>query len=92
MNMENAILIISAYRDKLINSPSNLLEEDIKAFDLAIQAMKEYRPVGKWVSDPDKEWVLHCSICNMEAYFDDYEGEYLRSTYCPHCGAKMGQS
>jgi len=92
MDMENAIEIISAYKDTLCNSASNLLDEDIKAFDLAIQAMEEYRPAGEWVSDHDKSWILRCSICNREANFDDYEGEYTRSAYCPRCGAKMKQS
>lgn len=92
MNMENAILIIEAYKEGLENSCSNLMDADIESFALAIKAMKEYRPNGEWVSDPDKNWVLRCSICSKEAFFDDYEGEYARSTYCPHCGAKMGQS
>ncbi|MBO4543988.1 MAG: hypothetical protein J5725_12510 [Bacteroidales bacterium] len=91
MEVEMAISIIEAYKADLTSSASNQLFSDIEAFDLALQALREYRVSGEWISDSEKSWVLRCSICKKEAYFDDYEGEYLRSTYCPHCGAKMGQ-
>lgn len=89
MDMDLAITIITAYKERLMNSASNQLDADIEAFDNALLAMKNYRPNGSWISDVEKPWVLRCSICNEKAHLDDYEGEYIRSNYCPHCGAKM---
>lgn len=40
MNKEESLDIIKAYRDKLKNSASNQLEDDIAAFDVAIEALK----------------------------------------------------
>ena len=45
---EEAIEILKAYRYKLTSSVSNLLDEDIKAFDLAIKAL-EQEPCDKCV-------------------------------------------
>lgn len=39
MTNEEAIEIIKVYKHKLEKSPSNQLEEDIKAFKLAIDAL-----------------------------------------------------
>ena len=39
MNKEESLEIIKAYRDKLKNSVSNQLEDDIAAFDMVIEAM-----------------------------------------------------
>ena len=41
MTKEQAIEVIKAYRDKLTNSVSNQLDGDIKAFDMAIQALSQ---------------------------------------------------
>lgn len=38
---EEAIKIIKAYKDRLTNSCSNQLGNDIEAFDLAINALEE---------------------------------------------------
>jgi len=89
INMDYAITVIEAYKERLETSASNLLDVDIESFELALKAMRDYRPIGEWVSDPDKDWKLRCSVCRNEAHFDDYEGEHIRSNYCPHCGAKM---
>ena len=39
MTREEAIEVIKEYRDNLIISPSNQLDGDVKAFDMAIQAL-----------------------------------------------------
>lgn len=41
MTNKEAIEIIEAYKDRLTSSCSNLLDEDICAFDLAIKALKQ---------------------------------------------------
>ena len=41
MTREEAIEVMKAYRDKVINSVSNQLDGDIKAFDMAIQALSQ---------------------------------------------------
>ena len=40
MTNKEAIEIIEAYKDRLTSSCSNLLDEDICAFDLAIKALE----------------------------------------------------
>lgn len=45
---EEAIEILKGYKQRLENSCSNVLDEDIKALDLAIKALEE-RPQGEWV-------------------------------------------
>ena len=41
MTREEAIEVIKAYRDNLTNSTSNQLDGDIKAFEMAIQALSQ---------------------------------------------------
>ena len=41
MTREVAIEVMKAYRDKVINSVSNQLDGDIKAFEMAIQALSQ---------------------------------------------------
>ena len=86
-----AISIIESYAESLTNSASDQSFLDVEAFNLALEAMKEYKPSGEWVYDSDKVWILHCSVCGKPAFFDDYDADYVRSSYCPCCGAKMGQ-
>lgn len=46
MTNKDSIEILKAYRQELKDSPSNLLEKDIEAFDLAIKALKQ-QPIDK---------------------------------------------
>jgi hypothetical protein len=45
MTVEEALVIIKAYKQKLENSCSNQLDEDIKAFNLAIKALEDATPI-----------------------------------------------
>ena len=44
MTREEAIEVMKAYRDKVINSVSNQLDGDIKAFNMAIRALSQEPP------------------------------------------------
>lgn len=45
MTREEASVILTEYRKKLINSVSNQLDKDIEAFDMAIQALENEEEV-----------------------------------------------
>lgn len=45
MTYKEAILILKLYKQELEDSCSNLLENDIKAFDLAIKALEDATPI-----------------------------------------------
>ena len=45
MTIEEAIEIIKAYRGKLMNSPSNQLDGDIKVFEIAIRSLEAWQKV-----------------------------------------------
>ena len=49
---------------------------------------------GYWVSLTDcANAGVYCSMCHKKVYKEDYaycnRKNKLRSSYCPHCGAKM---
>lgn len=59
MIKEESLEIIKAYRDKLKNSVSNQLEDDIAAFDVIIEASEqEPNDFAKWVAREifDEDW------------------------------------
>ena len=55
MTNEEAIEIIKAYKDRLTNSCSNLLDNDIEAFTIAIEAMEENEKLSLLYSDMANE-------------------------------------
>ena len=49
---------------------------------------------GHWISLTDcANAGVYCSVCHKKVYKEDYaycsRKNKLRSSYCPHCGAKM---
>lgn len=49
---------------------------------------------GHWISLTDcANSGVYCSVCHKKVYKEDYaycsRKNKLRSSYCPHCGAKM---
>ena len=49
---------------------------------------------GYWISLTDcANAGVYCSVCHKKVYKEDYaycnRKNKLRSSYCPHCGAKM---
>ena len=49
---------------------------------------------GRWISLTDcANAGVYCSVCYKKVYKEDYaycsRKNKLRSSYCPHCGAKM---
>ena len=66
---------------------SNLWDEvdDMPAADV--------KPVkhGRWIAEYDCGYITpHCSECGETALTKEETGyDYVYSSYCPHCGAKM---
>lgn len=83
MTNKEALEIIEAYRDKLKSSASNELDEDIAAFDAAIDALK-IEKTGHWISNFNG--TMYCSRCHT--WFKD-DDRYYYMHHCPYCGAKM---
>ena len=44
---------------------------------------------GKWIESEIESEKWCCSICGGAAWYYDYEGDIVKSRYCPNCGAKM---
>ena len=84
MTKETALEIIKAYRDRLTGSCSNQLDNDIQAFDLAIQALKQEPVEAEWIDlhFPAEYYApeFQCSRCGGKNHW---------SNYCPKCGAIM---
>lgn len=56
------------------------------AIDMAIEALKEQRPHGKWIIIDDCEkFIARCSVCGR--ILDSRMVKYY--PFCPNCGADM---
>lgn len=65
-----------------------------EVFDLAIKALEQTPPKGKWIDigiamEGRKHKNHECDMAN--AYCCDYCGynQYIKTNYCPWCGAEM---
>ena len=77
MTNEEAIFYLTLYKRRLECSVSDL-DEDIKAYDMALEALKQQR-TGKWIVMSSE--ICKCSKCKL---FSD-----KMTKFCPNCGAKM---
>ena len=67
-----------------------LADDVIDIIDHGVTAQR----CGHWVSLTDcANAGVYCSVCHKKVYKEDYaycnRKNKLRSSYCPHCGAKM---
>ena len=83
MTAEKAIEILSDVGD--IN---RCCAEDAEALDMAIKALEQTRPKGKWsrpsVVAMPYSFAYECPICRQWGNIQTFE-----PNYCPNCGAKM---
>ena len=90
MNDEQAILILTAYRDKLTSSCSNQLDEDIEAFNMGIAALNksQTRKIqhSSWIYGMDEIMgsFVQCPECDTQ--FPPHFREFI---YCPICGERL---
>lgn len=54
-----------------------------EALDLAIKALEEQRPQGKWLHPYITNIACECSKCHLQLPITDY------FNFCPNCGAYM---
>lgn len=87
MLKDQAILILSCYKDRLTSSCSNQLDGDIEAFDMAINALKDENHAYWIFTDHDYCEGLaanykcsHCKIEYMTHYIKDHK-------FCHNCGS-----
>ena len=84
MTKEEAILHMTLRREILKHSVGDL-DEDIKAFDMAIEALEQAPKKGRWIDlKYNEEWYgrcYTCSVCNAEMVGAE--------NYCPNCGSYM---
>ena len=92
MTREEAILHMTLRREELKHSVGDL-DEDIKAFDMAIEALEQEPKTGHWIkySIPRcGEQHYKCTSCGYYINFGQWGELYTKEfKYCPHCGAKM---
>lgn len=82
MNNEEAIAILkraTLFEPKLEN------KDYPEAFELAIKALEETRPKGKWGDVFHHQGFNYhkCSNCHIAMKVSDYDN------FCPNCGASM---
>lgn len=58
-------------------------ECEMIAINLAIKALEEQRPQGKWLHPYITNIACECSNCNLQLPITDY------FNFCPNCGAYM---
>lgn len=76
------------------NEPTDWMDRDqvlrhITWFRAVIDNMPTIDPVkhGRWIDMGDNSASI-CSVCKGKTLLN-YESDYHKSDYCPHCGAKM---
>lgn len=88
MTNEEAINTLNSLKDYYNDKNEDIYvgfdNEDNEAINLAIKALEQARPKGKWkpLNYKDEMWgyVYKCSNCGAIEYGGDY---------CPGCGAEM---
>lgn len=97
ISREEARLILYDMYNSCIDGYTNLLAEDkevpamliddINALDMAIEALSNERPKGRWVesivieTDTSELCECTCSVCSIVTT--------RKSNFCPNCGAEM---
>lgn len=74
---------IEALTSNVVENPELMYE----ALDLAIKALEQARPKGKWIIRPDRasDIEYRCSECGKIQFADDTN----ELNYCCNCGSKM---
>lgn len=84
MTIEEAVNCIKDLKNSFsIYADDKDIKELFEALDLAIKALEQIRPKGKWIEVEDAygmSW-FRCDKCG--------DFEYVNSDYCPLCGADM---
>ena len=84
MNNEEAIALLkkaTLFEPKLEN------KDYPEAFELAIKALEEARPKGKWTKRNGYTYDFKCSCCE----YIIYEYQAGKNNFCPNCGASMSE-
>ena len=65
----------------LQNHTNDYSEESHMAMMMAIKALEQTRPKGKWIPDKSRQALQDCSICGALSI--------AKANYCSNCGADM---
>jgi len=89
MTRYEAMNTLEDYRDYI-------LPEDIEAFNMAIEALKNERPKGHWIRHEHGSWTFVNDKGERGGWIPDYEcnlcgsrGWEYAMNFCPNCGARM---
>ena len=88
MNRERAIFYLEDYAATYRHRLSAEVQE---IYNMAIEALRQERPKGRWIEVPDKIWSheFKCSCCGRSVYtMIGEKGVVNWYPYC-HCGADM---
>ena len=68
MTIDNAILYMILYKQRLEESTSNGLEKDIEAYDMAIDAMRKYQKIQNIINNTEyiqEDVIRYQMICEV---------------------------
>ena len=90
MTREDAILHMILRREELKHSVGDL-DEDIEAFDMAIEALEQEPKTGHWIEEDmfDGDVAYRCSECNELFWIESGTPKDNEYNFCPKCGARM---
>ena len=95
MTNEEAITILTLYRAKIVNSVSIGIEEDVKAYDMAISALSQMESAGTQITNSNlkseseikvdlisRESVLGILYDNLGKGWRDVDGDFVEGKIC----------
>lgn len=65
------------------------LKKDAETYTMAIEALRQERPKGRWELLNDDWNVYRCTACGEEWTLEAGEPKENNMNYCPNCGADM---
>ena len=88
INLDELLTSVDKRNGRLPLWLDEILMEDCKVAD--VEPVKH----GHWVSEYDCGYITpHCSECGETALTkEETSYDYVYSSYCPRCGAKMGKT
>lgn len=77
--------------ENIIAHLDSVYDSELRRFKRATERIIAQLPsterVGKWIDKGENSAPI-CSVCKSRALLN-YESDYHKSQFCPHCGARM---
>ena len=89
MNRERAIFYLEDY---VATYKHRLSAEVQEVYRMAIEALRQERPKGRWVEAYDLDYlkfIWSCNQCGEDAPTKPETCDQILKPFCPNCGAEM---